>query len=120
MKVTVTQGIQVVHDGQVYLNGASADVPDALGQRWIRNGWASEDGLSALPDPRGLGKSQTEPDVYSLGALEAKPAGAACRAAPSPDTEVDKSSGPGPAKPRAQRRTRRDPRKAKAGNNDDE
>lgn len=111
MKVTVTQGVQVVHDGQVYRNGASAEVPERVGQRWIRNGWASSEGPSPLHDPRGLGKADTAPDVYSLGALEAKPS--------SGDSEVDTSPGPGPAKPRAQRRTRRDPRKAKAGNDDD-
>jgi hypothetical protein len=55
MKVTVTQGIRVVHDGRVYQNGQSADVPERVARRCIHCGWAS-DGRTAhtLPDPRGL------------------------------------------------------------------
>lgn len=55
MKVTVTQGIRVVHDGEVYRDGQSVDVPEQVAAHWLECGWASEgDGASALPDPRGL------------------------------------------------------------------
>lgn len=70
VKVTVTQGIHVVHDGTVYRNGDGAAVPERVARRWIHNGWASEsstatDGrqsVGTLPDPRGLASSRGDED----------------------------------------------------------
>ena len=42
MKVTVTDGIRVVHDGKAYQDGQSADVPAEVAKQWIDVGWASE------------------------------------------------------------------------------
>ena len=55
MKVTVTQGIRVVHDRVLYQDGQSADVPNEVAEEWVKNGWASEgSGALAQRDPRGL------------------------------------------------------------------
>jgi hypothetical protein len=59
MKVTVTRGIRVVHDGKVYQDGQSADVPDSVAMLWLECGWASESGLRTLPGPRGLASTET-------------------------------------------------------------
>jgi hypothetical protein len=41
-KVKVHKGTQVVHDGKVYDNEETVDVPDEVGQFWVRSGWCSE------------------------------------------------------------------------------
>jgi hypothetical protein len=43
MKVTVADGIRVVHEGKAYRGGESADVPDEVAKSWIESGWASEE-----------------------------------------------------------------------------
>jgi hypothetical protein len=42
VKVKVTQPVQFVHEGTRYTIGQTADVPDTVGQDWIRQGWATE------------------------------------------------------------------------------
>lgn len=42
MKIRVAQGVQVVHDGTVYLAGETAEVPEALARNWNREGWAAK------------------------------------------------------------------------------
>jgi hypothetical protein len=42
MKVKVAQGIQVLHDGDVFADGHSADVPEAVARQWVQEGWAVE------------------------------------------------------------------------------
>jgi hypothetical protein len=42
MKIMVAQGVQVVHQGEVYADGASADVPDDVGAQWVSEGWVTE------------------------------------------------------------------------------
>jgi len=42
MRIKVTRGVQVVHDGKVYADGASADVPDAVARFWVRSGRVTE------------------------------------------------------------------------------
>jgi len=42
MKIKVAEGIQVVHDGEVFADGESADVPEAVAGQWVREGWAVE------------------------------------------------------------------------------
>jgi hypothetical protein len=60
MKVTVTQGIRVIHDGELYQDGQSVDVPESVATFWLECGWASEgDGAPAPRDPRGV--TNTEP-----------------------------------------------------------
>ena len=41
MKVTVTQGIHVVHDGKVYQDGQRVDVAERVARLWITYGWAT-------------------------------------------------------------------------------
>ncbi|MEE2852707.1 MAG: hypothetical protein VX424_08665 [Actinomycetota bacterium] len=48
-KVRVAQGFQCVHDGEVFDSGDTADVPDAVAQRWVAEGWAS----GAAPKSKG-------------------------------------------------------------------
>lgn len=72
MEVTVTHGIRVCHDGEVHRGGESVEVPESVAQQWIRYGWASTDGPSSLPDPRGLGKAHAEPDAWSIGVPDDK------------------------------------------------
>ena len=50
MKVIVTQGIRVVHDGKVYQDGQRVDVAERVAREWITYGWASESGAQSLPD----------------------------------------------------------------------
>lgn len=46
--VVIAEGIRCVdEDGQVHANGATATVPAALAQDWIRNGWATEPAAKA-------------------------------------------------------------------------
>ena len=62
MKVTVTQGVRVVHDGTLYQDGQSGDVPKDVAERWVTNGWASEgSGALAQRDPRGLAAPAQDP-----------------------------------------------------------
>lgn len=42
MKVTVKQGVQVVHDGTVFADGETADVPDHVVELWLRSGWVEK------------------------------------------------------------------------------
>lgn len=42
MKVKVVQPVQVVHAAKKYTIGQTADVPDVVGQEWVRQGWAKE------------------------------------------------------------------------------
>jgi len=54
MNIEVAEGIQVVHDGHRYAGGDIADVPQHLGEKWIRAGWASEvapQGTEERPTP---------------------------------------------------------------------
>jgi hypothetical protein len=60
MKMTVTQGIRVVHDGTVYQDGQTVDVPDSVAAFWKECGWASEDS-GPQRDPRGLSGSGPQP-----------------------------------------------------------
>lgn len=39
MKVTVTDGRQVNHDGTVYRGGQTLEVDEPTGQRWVARGW---------------------------------------------------------------------------------
>ena len=72
MKVTVTQGIRVAHDGKVYQNGQSADVPERVTRHWIHCGWANESRpAGTLPAPRGLASS-SEAASQAQGELELK------------------------------------------------
>ncbi|BBZ74157.1 hypothetical protein [Mycobacterium paraseoulense] len=41
-KVEVRQEFQCVHEGEVFDSGDTADVPEAVAQRWLTEGWASE------------------------------------------------------------------------------
>jgi hypothetical protein len=50
MRIKVKQGVQVVHDGTVYADGASADVSETIGQFWVRSGWATE--VTTTPKPK--------------------------------------------------------------------
>jgi hypothetical protein len=71
MKVTVMQGIRVAHDGAVYHDDATADVPERVARRWIYCGWASDDrtagtllilaGWPALPMVPSQSHTQTRP-----------------------------------------------------------
>ena len=54
MKVAVTQGIRVVHDGRMYQYGQRVDVGERVARQWITYVWASESGAQSLPDARGL------------------------------------------------------------------
>ncbi|NMO03131.1 hypothetical protein HH308_18115 [Gordonia sp. TBRC 11910] len=56
MKVVVSRGFQVAHDGTVFGSGEVADVPDDVADAWIRSGWA--DAMSRRPRP----KAHTEAD----------------------------------------------------------
>ena len=47
MKVKVTDGIQVTHDGKSYRGGAVVDVPDDVAAQWIAPGWVTE-----MPAPK--------------------------------------------------------------------
>jgi hypothetical protein len=72
MKVTVTQGVRVVHDGTVYQDGQSADVPEGVARCWIQCGWASEGRTSqSLPDPRGLASIETDAEPEPKPATKA-------------------------------------------------
>jgi hypothetical protein len=42
MRIKVAAGIQVVHEGERYMDGEVAEVPQHLGEKWIRFGWAAE------------------------------------------------------------------------------
>lgn len=42
VKVTVAQGIQVVHEGERYPGGTELEVPGPLAHKWIRAGWVTE------------------------------------------------------------------------------
>lgn len=64
VKVTVTHGIQVVHEGERYTDGATVEVPGPVAHKWIRAGWVSvsdetpdekgrDDGVSDAESPRG-------------------------------------------------------------------
>lgn len=110
MKVIVTQGVRVCHDGTVYRFGEAADVPESVAQRWIRNGWASDYGPSSRRDPRGLvenapyqfvgGESET-PDTSDTEPDESD----------SAKTEVARATAAKRARVTAVRQSRRDPRK---------
>jgi len=41
MKVKVGDGLRVVHDGKVFRDGQTADVPDDVGEEWVSAGWAT-------------------------------------------------------------------------------
>jgi hypothetical protein len=41
MKVEVGDGLRVVHDGKVFRDGQTADVPDDVGEEWVSAGWAT-------------------------------------------------------------------------------
>jgi hypothetical protein len=41
-KVRVRKGFQVCHDGEVFHSEDTIDVPEAVAQRWLAEGWASE------------------------------------------------------------------------------
>jgi hypothetical protein len=49
MKVTVADGIRVVHEGKAYRDGESADVPAEVAKQWIESGWATEEKAEAKP-----------------------------------------------------------------------
>lgn len=99
VKVTVTEGIRVVHDGQPYRDGQTVTVPESVARRWIRNGWASDSGPSVLADPRGLASHDSDTE---------------------PEAEVEASTGNAKQPTRVRAGTvRRDPRKPKAGNDDE-
>jgi len=68
MKVTITQGIRCVHDGQVYLGGQTADVPETVAHLWLGCGWCVSE--SHPPDQTRLAsrqprKSRRTPIVYA-------------------------------------------------------
>lgn len=132
MNVTVTQGVQVCHDGAVYRDGASADVPESVARQWVRNGWANIDlgrssdrGPSGLRDARGL----VHPSGYANAVASADDRVRVVveqndsATDDTSDNAVDESSGPGPAKVKAAKtaraRVRRDPRKPVGGNEDE-
>lgn len=48
MKVTVAQGIQVVHKGKRFADGVLLEVSDELARRWLRAGWVSEEDCSPV------------------------------------------------------------------------
>ena len=58
MKVTVTDGIRVVHDGKVYLDGETVDVPRKVADEWFKYGCAADNGPLSLVDARGLADDQ--------------------------------------------------------------
>lgn len=97
--VIVTQGIQVVHDGQVYRDGESLDVPERVARQWESWGWV---GLDRLPDSRGLTNGPLPHIAASDDEITQRL------------TEDDPDDEPEPEpKPRAkaQARARRDPRR---------
>lgn len=63
MKVIVTQGIRVFHDGEVYQDGQRVDVPDEVAAFWVECGWASEGSDGPPRDPRGVTNTEPEPQV---------------------------------------------------------
>jgi hypothetical protein len=67
MKVTVTQGVRVVHDGTLYQDGQSADVPKDVADQWVTNGWAVTSGPAAQRDPRGLTAPAQDPKPAKTG-----------------------------------------------------
>jgi hypothetical protein len=42
MKVKVAEGLQVAHEGTVWRDGATADVPDHVAEPWLEAGWVTE------------------------------------------------------------------------------
>ena len=42
MKVVVREPFRVCHDGKVWRQGETADVPNALAEEWLRSGWVEE------------------------------------------------------------------------------
>ena len=44
MKIKVAPGIRVCHDGKVYADGATAEVPDSVGAQWLVSGWVQHVG----------------------------------------------------------------------------
>ena len=42
MKVKVHKGIQVCHEGKVFDDEHTLDVPEATAQFWLRSGWMTE------------------------------------------------------------------------------
>jgi hypothetical protein len=56
MKITVAEGIQVVHEGHRYADGDTAEVPDYLAEKWVRSGWASE-----ITEPEPKAPAEPEP-----------------------------------------------------------
>jgi hypothetical protein len=63
MKVTVTQGIRVIHDGEVYRDGQSVDVPAVVAAFWLECGWASEGNDGSPRDPRGVTNTEPPPQA---------------------------------------------------------
>ena len=61
MKVTVTQGIRVVHESVSYQDGQRADVPKDVAEQWVTNGWVVTSGPAAPRDPRGLTAAAQDP-----------------------------------------------------------
>lgn len=43
MRVIVTEGVQVVHEGRHHFGGQTVDVPEPVATIWIRYGWARDD-----------------------------------------------------------------------------
>jgi hypothetical protein len=63
MKVTVTPGIRVVHDGEVYQDGQRVDVPDDVASYWLECGWASAGSDGPPRDPRGVTSTEPSPQA---------------------------------------------------------
>lgn len=117
MKVTVTQGIRVCHDGAVRHGGQSLDVPEDVAQQWIAWGWVgATKGDARLPDARGLTAGQLPTILPSDRA-----------AADTDDASKDGDSEPADDQPkpdipatsqRARTKVRRDPRPKASRSND--
>jgi len=52
MKVKVVDGFRVAHEGVPYSPGDTADVPNPVGQEWVRASWATEIQPSKTPRKR--------------------------------------------------------------------
>ena len=64
MKITVAEGIQVVHEGTRHFGGSEVEVPEHLARKWIRAGWATsdEDESEVSDDEQGDSESAASAD----------------------------------------------------------
>ena len=87
MKLTVTDGIRVVHDGKVYTGGQSVDVPKDVAEQWATHGWAAgDDGPSESRDARRL-----DPEQFKSPEPAGKSSKSSKSADPEPDPEPQRS-----------------------------